>query len=363
MSCVSNLERYLDSSAPGGERLRRAGLLLFIVAAALLLIGLRVEAASNRLVNDFLTPGLGGRAAGLGGGGYVAVADDASAILWNPAGLTRLSQKQWEGLFRRRFDDTFLDQAISLALPRSRDTLGLAYYQTLVNDIPVTQPLTEGELNLIQLGAATPPASQGTKSSRDSAVLVSWARPVSRSLSVGLTGKAVQRDFLGALQGYGLGLDVGALYRRGPVSIGVTAQDALQYMRWSGKIPGTGESYSYNERAAVGFRAGAAYNMAMSGSPNHRVTFLAGGEGSFSTVNPQMGAELQYQAVQVRGSVVYDLSKRSPDSGFKSATYQPALGIGLDLPSWDVQMAMRYHPLGWVQTFSLGRQWGGRDAR
>jgi len=52
------------------------------------------EVRFDRLGGSDLGMGVGARAMGMGGA-FVSVADDASAIFWNPAGLTQLAENQF----------------------------------------------------------------------------------------------------------------------------------------------------------------------------------------------------------------------------------------------------------------------------
>lgn len=47
----------------------------------------------DRINGSDLVMGIGGRAVGMGGA-FVSIADDASAVFWNPAGLTQLNSDQ-----------------------------------------------------------------------------------------------------------------------------------------------------------------------------------------------------------------------------------------------------------------------------
>ncbi len=60
---------------------------LYFIFVSILSIGSSAQASSNGLA--FLKVGVGGRAVGMGGA-YTALANDATAPFWNPAGLTQL---------------------------------------------------------------------------------------------------------------------------------------------------------------------------------------------------------------------------------------------------------------------------------
>ncbi|MEK9137373.1 MAG: hypothetical protein AAB393_09635, partial [Bacteroidota bacterium] len=91
--------------------------------------------SSAQFVEDalrFSTPGLAVGARSLGmGGAYTGVANDYSALFWNPAGLTQLQHGEFSfGLSHLNYLDgsTFVTNAQSLASNATKlNTLGIAY--------------------------------------------------------------------------------------------------------------------------------------------------------------------------------------------------------------------------------------------
>ena len=71
----------------------------------LLLIGTALGLAQNRSGYQLNITGAGARAAGMGGA-FIGVADDATAIVWNPAGLTQLERMEVSVVGRYVFEDT-----------------------------------------------------------------------------------------------------------------------------------------------------------------------------------------------------------------------------------------------------------------
>ena len=69
-------------------------ILLFIVLVTMIAaVTCRAEVDFDKLNGSDLGMGIGARAIGMGGA-FVAIADDASAAFWNPAGLTQLTSNE-----------------------------------------------------------------------------------------------------------------------------------------------------------------------------------------------------------------------------------------------------------------------------
>src|SRR5512140_952171 len=73
--------------------------------AMLILIPVAVAMAQNRSGYQLNITGAGARAAGMGGA-FIGVADDATAITWNPAGLTQLERMEASVVGRYVFEKT-----------------------------------------------------------------------------------------------------------------------------------------------------------------------------------------------------------------------------------------------------------------
>src|SRR5213083_1097212 len=66
---------------------------LALAAGALLALSLAAPASATKYAGEFLKIQVGARALGMGGA-FVAVADDATAPYWNPAGLVYLPYRE-----------------------------------------------------------------------------------------------------------------------------------------------------------------------------------------------------------------------------------------------------------------------------
>jgi hypothetical protein len=223
--------------------------------------------------------------------------------------------------------------------------------------VPIVPGLTQAqEDTFVANGAALP--SMRFSSTRDSALFMSWAGGWHDHLSLGFTGKIINRNFLDALHAWGYGLDTGALYKQGPWAFGLSFQDLLQGLKWKGNDPNTNEDLSYSESAPIGVRMGVAYTkQVIEGG-----TWLTGslsGERVGSGFWPRLGAEFNYRFIQFRAGLSINASDPQSDSGFKSGyTYQPSVGLGVNVKAVAFEYGMRFHPLGMIQTFSLNYRWG-----
>ena len=98
-----------------------------VVALALLAAGAargHAQTGSAGSPGEWLTQYTSARTLGLGGA-FVASADDALGVLWNPAGLSRMDQNQLRFETARLYEDTSIN-SLGLAVPGSHwPSLGL----------------------------------------------------------------------------------------------------------------------------------------------------------------------------------------------------------------------------------------------
>src|SRR5579862_6685071 len=80
--------------------------------------------------------GVGARAMGLSGA-FAAVADDASAVYWNPAGLVQLDRPELEGMYGSYFNDKDRNLFFSFHYPLPDDIhLAISANTLFYTDIP-----------------------------------------------------------------------------------------------------------------------------------------------------------------------------------------------------------------------------------
>lgn len=189
---------------------------VFAICALLGAGGAVASSASNAGTSgaQFLKLGAGARAGAMADA-FTAVADDAFAAYYNPAGLVRLERAQLGGAHSALFQDVSY-QSLSFAYPfgraenrerieaaGNRHALGFAIYYLGIGDIER------------RTGDSTLPA--GTFNSADAAYALSYAYAASDRLSLGATGKYISQT-LDTYSGNAFAADLGALYRLNPRS-------------------------------------------------------------------------------------------------------------------------------------------------
>ena len=166
------------------------------IAACILPVTAFAQTESGGAPGSWLSSYAGARTVGLGGA-FVATADDALGVLWNPAGLQWMDQNQAMFESVRLFEDTSIN-SLSFALPGSRlPSLGVSIVSLTSGNFQRTNELNN---------------PLGTFSEGETAYLFSLAKGFSSRLTVGTNFKLVHQSVEDFSAG-GFGLDVGGIYQ------------------------------------------------------------------------------------------------------------------------------------------------------
>ncbi|MGE5680346.1 MAG: PorV/PorQ family protein [Bacillota bacterium] len=149
---------------------------------------------------QFLKVGVGGRASSMGDA-FVAVANDVSALYWNPAGLIQSQTDQVIFSHNEWLVDIKHDFIGAVYHPSPSDAVGIALTSLHTKDMPVTtetQPFGTGEY--FSFG--------------DIAVAVSYSRKMTEQFSFGGTVRYIE-ETLDKLKMRGVMIDLGTYYWTG----------------------------------------------------------------------------------------------------------------------------------------------------
>ncbi len=165
------------------------------------------------MANDYLQYGAGARSLAMGGA-YVALADEASASYWNPAGLAQIEEHQFLSMYAPFFEGTSYN-FISYVHPLRR--LG----NLVISDVF----LYSGGFEEVSAGGEVTGKSSSVWKN---AAIVSYANRVHRSIFVGASLKLINEEVMG-YSGSGQGIDLGILCKPSDrLSIGLALQNVLK---------------------------------------------------------------------------------------------------------------------------------------
>lgn len=299
----------------------------------LILFSTTTSAIASDNATDFLIKGQSARPLGMGGA-FVAVADDSSAPLWNPAGLSLLTSDEILTLYSSLPDFDMKTNFFAVAIPSRWGNWELSWLNSKISDIPKTSldPVTGR------------PVLEGYFNDEENGYVLSYSNGLNDSLLWGINIKHLSQKFTTVnYSASGSGIDVGLLYKISKnFSAGICAQNIVKPKLKEDTIP-TNYKFGFsskllNEKLLLALDAdfstdknlrkpkyylGAEYSL-------HGMLFLRGG-----WLSGRTGEEAQYTA-----------------------------GVGLRLKNFQVDYAYNPHTvLGSTQVVSLLFRFGRKNAK
>lgn len=182
---------------------------LFLTFLIILSFGIS-SFADDAGVESHFSVGAGNRSLGMGGG-YISIANDASATFYNPAGLAFVPHQEATFMYMDLFEGTSY-QFAGWAYPDQKlGGFGISFLRIATDDITRTE-------NYVVTGSFDYSYSQ---------LLISYGKNLSQDLSVGLSLKILNQS-IDSLSDYGVGFDLALMTKLSSyVSFGLIMRDMV----------------------------------------------------------------------------------------------------------------------------------------
>ena len=209
-----------------------------VIVAGSIYCDAAVHKKGGTSAGNFLKLGVGARAIGMGEA-FTAVATDANAIYWNPAGLANLDRRQINAMHNTWLVDTYYDH-LSFATPFKNGAMcaGLTY----LGGEDIDKYIIENNS----------PKPDGSFNAYDLALIGGYGWKLSDKLLVGVSGKLIQSN-IDCYNANGVAVDLGVL-----------SQTPVENLTVGGTIQNIGSKIKFNKDGdflPLMIKAGAAYTM------------------------------------------------------------------------------------------------------
>jgi len=304
--------------------------------------------------NDFLTIGIGARAAGMGNA-QVGIINDITASYWNPAGLVAVEGTQIGLMHSEYFGKIANYDYVGFCTDiDEKRRFGATAIRLGIDDIPNTLNLLNG--NRFDFSKIT------MFSVADLALILSYAQRSSKSgLSYGVNFKILNRVVGEFATAWGFGLDVGMQYNKGNFRSGLMLSDVTStFNAWSfntetfeSAFAKTNQVIPQNsiEITLPSATIGMGYKMFADKKLNALITADARmhfdgprnvlfNAGSMS-FDPRVGLEVGYkEMIFIRGGMMN--IQKIPDeiTGAERLIFYPTAGVGFQLKKFALDYAL-----------------------
>jgi hypothetical protein len=331
--------------------MRKISIVLFTA-----LLGITSKAQFLKYSNEFLTIGVGGRAAGMGGA-VIASTDDATAAYWNPSGLSGMKDNmQLTLMHNEQFAGIVKHDYGTLAFKyNDKSNIAVSIIRVGVDDIPNT-------LNLFQNGQLDYSRIKSF-SSVDYGFIGSYSRITAvKGLSLGGNVKIIRRIVGSFANAWGFGFDLGTQYRLQKWVFAASLRDVTttfnvwQYsfseqekqvlLQTNNALPSnnleltapkliigaTRKFYFLKEKLSVQPELNA--EITVDGQKNNVI------QSKYFNADPRLGVEMGYRnLVFLRGGVM-NIQYATQFDGSREMIYMPSVGAGVRLNNFSIDYAL-----------------------
>lgn len=171
--------------------------ILSVIIAVILINGACAQSKVGTTAANFLNIPIGSRASGMGGA-FIAIANDATALYWNPSGISRIARNEFNVSYSEWLVGTSFNWAGLVFKMSEEDAFGLSVNQLNYGEEEIT--------------TAQQPNGTGEKwSAIDIAVGLTYSRNLTDRFSIGGTVKYIRQQIWNE-SASALALDIGLLF-------------------------------------------------------------------------------------------------------------------------------------------------------
>jgi len=332
---------------------------IFLCGAITITAGFNTNlTAQVRFVNEFLNIGVGANAHGMYGS-VAATVDDITAAYWNPAGLAKVEapaqvsamHASWFGGIAN-YDYLAAGKRFN---SRNNSYAAMSLIRMGVDNIPNTLNLigADGTVNFDRITEF---------SAADYALFVSYGQDLGiEGLSIGGSGKIIYRSIGSFGSALGFGFDVGLMYNRGNLKLGLMGRDITTTINaWSFSLSpeeqrvfqdtGNDIPISNTEVALPKLVLAAAYEIESKGLFSYlvetdiRLSSDGTKSGVFSGQNlgidPTIGLEVGYNDLAFFRMGVGNFQNIINETAQSAFEFQPNIGAGINLGKFQIDYAL-----------------------